>query len=208
MRTSMVAGGPDNVFYKNPVSYYRSSARIRGYQLPHRRAKIKETGQIRVPKIMKPSLQTPCRGICSTGIGGVVCRGCKRFDHEVIAWNSYSFEQRASVMGRLEQFTIRIMAARCEILDQELLLQQVREQKVRFDEAAHPYCWLYDLLRAGAGQIRNPRTFGFQPLSAWQALPLAELFNDAERALLALSEAHYERYVAPRIVVADNSGEV
>lgn len=155
---------------------------------------------------MKPRSQTPCRGICSTGIGDTVCRGCKRFAHEVIAWNGYSIEQRYSVMDRLEQFTVRIMTTRCEILDREILLQQVREHKVRFDEAADPYCWLYDLLRAGAGQIRNPRAFGFRPLPSYQTLPLVELFADAERALFDLSEAHYERYVAPRIVATDDAG--
>lgn len=142
-------------------------------------------------------LRTPCRGICSTGLGDTVCRGCKRFTHEVIAWNSYSVEQRDSVMGRLEQFMVRILSARCEIVDEELLLRQVRAYKIRFDEEAGPYCWLYDLLRAGAGQITDPLTFGFQPLPAYQTMPLAELFEEAELALFRLSEAHYERYVLP-----------
>lgn len=148
---------------------------------------------------MKSRLRTPCRGICSTGIGGTVCRGCKRFAHEVIAWNSYSAEQRDSVMRRLEQFMVRILSARCEITDEALLLQQVRDHKIRFDEEADPYCWLYDLLRAGAGQIGNPGAFGFQPRPEYRAMPLAELFEEAERALLSLSEAHYERYVVPAV---------
>ncbi|MEC7008614.1 MAG: DUF1289 domain-containing protein, partial [Pseudomonadota bacterium] len=35
---------------------------------------------------LKP-IKTPCIGVCSTGIGDSVCRGCKRFSHEVIHWN-------------------------------------------------------------------------------------------------------------------------
>ena len=45
-------------------------------------------------------VKTPCIGVCSTGIGDAVCRGCKRFSHEVIHWNSYSQDhKRAIVMG-------------------------------------------------------------------------------------------------------------
>jgi predicted Fe-S protein YdhL (DUF1289 family) len=36
---------------------------------------------------------TPCIGVCSTGIGDVVCRGCKRYAQEVIHWNGYSEQQ-------------------------------------------------------------------------------------------------------------------
>ena len=39
---------------------------------------------------MTKSLKTPCIGVCSTVFGDDVCRGCKRFQHEVIQWNSYS----------------------------------------------------------------------------------------------------------------------
>ncbi|MEL0305883.1 MAG: DUF1289 domain-containing protein, partial [Halieaceae bacterium] len=39
-------------------------------------------------------IRTPCIGVCSTGVGDVVCRGCKRFAHEVIDWNGYSPEQK------------------------------------------------------------------------------------------------------------------
>ena len=47
------------------------------------------------PRTMLHSpVKTPCIGVCSTGIGDSVCRGCKRFSHEVIDWNSYSQEQK------------------------------------------------------------------------------------------------------------------
>ncbi len=44
---------------------------------------------------------TPCIGICSTTYGDLVCRGCKRFAHEIVAWNGYSDDQRARVWSRL-----------------------------------------------------------------------------------------------------------
>ena len=151
--------------------------------------------------------RTPCRGICSTGIDGMVCRGCKRFAHEVIAWNTYSVEQQNSVIARLNQLTARTMKTRCRILDLDLLLSRVREYRIRFDETADPYCWLYELLRAGAGQIREPRRFGFEALPEYQSIPLATVFDEAEQALLALSDAHYERYVAPGQLAACAPGE-
>lgn len=155
----------------------------------------------------RPRPRTPCRGICSTGIDGSVCRGCKRFAHEVIAWNGYSVAERTSVIARLDQLTTRIMKSRCRILDGDLLLARMGEYKIRFDEAADPYCWLYELMRAGAGQIRDPHAFGFEALPDYQTTPLAELFDDAERALLALSAAHYERYVAPWRLAASEPGD-
>lgn len=45
---------------------------------------------------------TPCAGRCSTVFGDAVCRGCRRFNHEVIAWNSYTPEQHQTVWQRLD----------------------------------------------------------------------------------------------------------
>ena len=53
------------------------------------------------PRTMLHSpVKTPCIGVCSTGIGDSVCRGCKRFSHEVIDWNSYSQEQKRIYRSR------------------------------------------------------------------------------------------------------------
>ena len=46
---------------------------------------------------------TPCIGLCSTVYGDLVCRGCKRFSHEIIDWNRYDHQQKAAVWQRLEQ---------------------------------------------------------------------------------------------------------
>ena len=48
-----------------------------------------------------PSL-TPCAGRCSTVFGDQVCRGCRRFNHEVIQWNTYTVEERMAVWQRLD----------------------------------------------------------------------------------------------------------
>ncbi len=45
---------------------------------------------------------TPCAGRCSTVFGDSVCRGCRRFNHEVIQWNTYTTEQHTVVWQRLD----------------------------------------------------------------------------------------------------------
>jgi hypothetical protein len=45
--------------------------------------------------------RTPCIGICSTTYGDLVCRGCKRFAHEIVGWNGYDGAQRGAVWARL-----------------------------------------------------------------------------------------------------------
>lgn len=47
-------------------------------------------------------LLTPCAGRCSTVFGDSVCRGCRRFNHEVINWNRYSNAQKQSIWQRLD----------------------------------------------------------------------------------------------------------
>lgn len=46
---------------------------------------------------------TPCAGRCSTTFGDHVCRGCRRFSHEIIRWNGYSIEQQAHIWQRLDR---------------------------------------------------------------------------------------------------------
>jgi predicted Fe-S protein YdhL (DUF1289 family) len=53
------------------------------------------------------TIKTPCVGLCSTVYGDLVCRGCKRFHHEVIHWNGYDEEKKRAVWLRLEQLLCR-----------------------------------------------------------------------------------------------------
>ena len=46
-------------------------------------------------------IKTPCVGLCSTVYGDLVCRGCKRFHHEVVNWNAYSDEEKRAVWRRI-----------------------------------------------------------------------------------------------------------
>ena len=146
--------------------------------------------------LFKP-VKTPCVGICSTGIGDQVCRGCKRFSHEVIDWNAYSHEQRLIIAQRLEGFLTQVVKNRIEVVDEKKLLTQIRHQQFQFNEEQNSYCWAFDLLRAGASQIDNLGIYGLRLLPRWRDTPLTTIRDHIEQDLYALSCAYYERYIDP-----------
>src|SRR5690554_6023572 len=146
-------------------------------------------------------VKTPCIGVCSTGIGDLVCRGCKRFSHEVIDWNAYDHEQRSLVVKRLEMFLAQVVRNHVEITDRDLLQQKLVLQGVRFNPDHDPHCWVFALLRAGARQIQNLRHFGVRLLGSDDAMPLVELRDRIDREYYALSCAHYDRYIAPGAIM-------
>ena len=82
---------------------------------------------------MNRSVKTPCIGVCSTVFGDDVCRGCKRFQHEVIQWNSYSDSEKGSVLNRLEILKTQIMQSKVLISDETLLKEQLESLKIVFN---------------------------------------------------------------------------
>ena len=141
-----------------------------------------------------PRVKTPCIGVCSTGIGDSVCRGCKRFAHEVIHWNGYSEDQKRIVDERLAQFLAQCVQNRIRIIDEALLRWQLDTQQIRHNPDHDPHCWVFALLKAGAGQIDEPREFGFEVDLQWRQLPLLDLREQIDAEFYALSSAHFERY--------------
>jgi predicted Fe-S protein YdhL (DUF1289 family) len=148
-----------------------------------------------VPTQLPIRVTTPCIGVCSTGIGDAVCRGCKRYAHEVIHWNSYSDEQKRLIDRRLDQFLSQIVAAKLRIFDPALLERRLREQQIRFTPYKSAHVWIFQLLRAGASQIADCRRFGFALEPAWAGCDLVALRDEIDREFFALSEAHYQRYI-------------
>lgn len=142
-------------------------------------------------------IPTPCIGVCSTGIGDVVCRGCKRFAHEVIRWNSYSEAEKAAIEGRLDHLLAQIVGDKLRVIDAGRLAAQLEAQRIRYRRHRSPPCWVFDLLRAGAGQIADPAAFGFSLLPGFAALSLVELREQIDQEFFILSIAHYDRYIRP-----------
>jgi len=140
-------------------------------------------------------VKTPCIGVCSTGIGDAVCRGCKRFSHEVIAWNSYSPEQKRVIDQRLSGFLSQCVSNKLQVVDRALLQWQLRVQQLSYPEHHDEYCWVYSLIKAGASQIVDTADYGFEVDRLYRDMPLSELREIIDQEFYILSEAHYERYM-------------
>ncbi len=143
------------------------------------------------------SIKTPCVGLCSTVYGDLVCRGCKRFHHEVIHWNGYDDEAKRAVWLRLEQLLVQVMVAKLEIFDKDKLRLQLEQRKIRFVPHQSEYCWAYQLIARGARVINQLEAYGMALLPEFRDWELPELRDAIDREFFLLSEAHYERYIAP-----------
>ncbi len=142
-------------------------------------------------------IPTPCIGVCSTGLGDSVCRGCKRFAHEVVSWNTYSDREKDRVEDRLQEFLRTIVNARLQVVDEALLRLRLHQSGVRHLQSRDAVCLLADLLRVAASSISTPEQFGFSVRPAWRHLSLGELRLMIDREFYLLSCAYYERRIGP-----------
>lgn len=140
-------------------------------------------------------VKTPCIGVCSTGIGDSVCRGCKRFSHEVIHWNSYTRAQKQIIDDRLSGFLSQCVSNVLRVTDKALLQWQLDVQQIRYVAHHDANCWAFSLLKAGAQQIDDTAAFGFEVDLRYRELSLVELRELVDQQFYALSEAHYQRYI-------------
>ena len=137
---------------------------------------------------------TPCIGICSTTFGDDVCKGCKRFSHEITNWGKFSTDERAVVNSRLEQFKTTILEEKFTISDSELFESKMNEFSINFNSSLEPITWIFDLLRASSNKDLNVNDFGVEILPAFSDLSLLELRDLINQEMLQLSEAHYYKF--------------
>ena len=137
---------------------------------------------------------TPCIGICSTTFGDDVCKGCKRFSHEITNWGKFSTDERAVVNSRLEQFKTTILEEKFTISDNELFESKMNEFSINFNSSLEPITWIFDLLRASSNKDLNINDFGVEILPAFSDLSLIELRDLINQEMLQLSEAHYYKF--------------
>lgn len=149
---------------------------------------------VTVNKSPTSKVKSPCIGVCSTGIGDSVCRGCKRFTHEIIHWNAYSERERSAIRSRLESLLAQVVSSKLVIVNERLLRQQVTTQKIRHNPLAPAHCLAFDLLKAGANQITSLKDFGLALLPGVQEETLPELRDAIDEDFFVLSSVHYERY--------------
>jgi len=143
-------------------------------------------------------VKTPCIGVCSTGIGDSVCRGCKRFTHEVIHWNGYKESEKQLIDQRLESFLAQIVETKLRVVNETLLKQQLERLQIPFPAHKSPYIWAYELLRAGASQLSNLAHYGLDLDAEYQNSDLKQLRISIDGEFFILSEAHYQRYFPKR----------
>ena len=139
-------------------------------------------------------VKTPCIGVCSTGIGDSVCRGCKRFSHEVINWNGYSQAEKRIIDRRLDTFLAQIVATRLRVVNQELLQRHLELQQIDYPAQKNPLLWAYELLRAGASQLGALSEYGLLLDAHYRDVDLRHLKTAIDAEFFILSEAHYQRY--------------
>ncbi len=144
-----------------------------------------------MPKLQKKRSSTPCLGICTTTFGDEVCKGCKRFAHEIINWPKYSENEREIINGRLEQFKIKILQNRFKIFDSELFASKLEEKAINFNHSLEPLTWIFDLFRAAGSQEFELKNYGIQSLISFDPKVIKDEINTE---LLELSEAHHQRY--------------
>lgn len=90
---------------------------------------------------------TPCAGRCSTVFGDQVCRGCRRFNHEVIQWNTYTAEQRLAVWKRLDDQLNQILVPMLPHANLQHVEGFILSKRVRLMEGASKGRKLYHALK-------------------------------------------------------------
>ena len=135
-------------------------------------------------------------------MGDDVCRGCHRFAHEVVNWNGYPEEQRVVVFERLDSLLIQILKNKMQLIDIKLLSEKMVAANITFRKQSDPHCWVYSLLKKTRGEGLDAAHWGFRLLPAFTNTALPRFYEDLEGELYRLSQAHYQRYVAPGIVAA------
>ncbi len=145
-------------------------------------------------KSPEKAVKSPCIGVCSTGIGDSVCRGCKRYCHEIIHWNAYSNDEKRAILERVDALLSQVVKAKLTINDEALLQQQILLQKVRHDIFSQPYSWVFELLKVGASQIEDLSDFGCSVLPEFASMRMSDLRDSIDEDFYVLSSVHYQRY--------------
>ena len=134
-----------------------------------------------------PSL-TPCAGRCSTVFGDLVCRGCRRFNHEVIQWNTYTAEQRLAVWKRLDAQLDQILIPLLPHVNLQHIDGFIHSKHVRVLDSASMGRKLYHALKICEKNKHLAEESGL----GIKNVQVKPIWDEFERRVLALAKASYE----------------
>ena len=141
---------------------------------------------------------SPCIGVCSTTYGDFVCRGCKRFAHEVVGWNRFSDAQREIVWERLSELLMKSI--------QDHLIVDASRRGTGRGESAHDL--MAELKAEMSRNASQSLTACLERLGvAMQVVDssidnLPALVHAIENAFLTRSEAYYEHSYSTSLALA------
>ena len=138
-------------------------------------------------------VHTPCIGVCSTTFGDTVCRGCKRFLHEIVDWNRYSDAQKMLVWQRLDLLLCTVVGNYLDVVDAARLSEQLAFQNIRQQPQLSPPGWVPELLKAAGQRVLPWEDFGLRYSSPETGLTPRQLYDRISAEVYALAEAHYDR---------------
>lgn len=144
-------------------------------------------------------LKSPCVGICSTAIGDPVCRGCKRFNHEVVQWNGYTDSEKAIVLDRLQQLLDQVVGNYLSVTNTKLLNRHLAalNKRHRQNHNASANSKAFSALQAMAEPpIRDSKpeleTLGLAVKPQYSQLSVKDLFQEIDEAYYRLCLAYYD----------------
>ena len=132
---------------------------------------------------------TPCRSICSTTYGDFVCRGCKRFAHEIIEWNQLDDVYKEEIWSRLDTVYRESIRACVSVSNADVFNRHVDENEIAF--STDPERAIYELLQVVDAPVAN---LGLLPTEASIGTSSLRLFNEIENEIYRRSLAYYEYY--------------
>ena len=136
--------------------------------------------------------RTPCVGICSTTYGDDVCRGCKRFIHEVINWNSFNPEEKEYVWKRLEKLKTLIMQSKISIINETLMEEKIEELQLKINSDLNSLSKAFEIVKLTSKSFDDLNEFGIKIVN--KDVSLIDLKEEIEKELYDLSMAHFNRY--------------
>src|SRR5690606_34582642 len=138
-------------------------------------------------------VHTPCIGVCSTTFGDTVCRGCKRFLHEIVDWNRYSDAQKMLVWQRLDLLLCTEVGDYLDVVAAAGRSRLPVFPTIRHQPQLSPPGWVPGRLKAAGQRALPSGHFGLRSTSPAAGLPPRQLYDRIRAEVYALPEAQYDR---------------